>query len=438
MGFLDDTWFHRSYWVYGRSFAGGHNGYYQAGKYTPSGRILVADDSNVYGFGRKPQYLKWTTTIEHQLFSASKKAAEQALAEGEPGAQRAARRGETNTNMVRFERKQSLNPKDTPLAVMAWVNAEQPSGVVVARGGPAVGYALALAQGRPRWFVRTASDKVASVTGPSSIVGGWVHLAGVLTKDKKLELYVNGKLVAAEVSPQFIPSDPAQSLELGGDDGGAVGDYQSPSRFLGTMDELRLYHGELTAGEIAALAGPDASSRSVKPKSASLRLYCSFDDGDANDQSGNDNHGKLDGNRATPGKFAGAIRFQGGGGGVPGGPDSFVQHQWTKDLPLMVRALVKAGDVLFMAGPADLIDEEETFQKLAAKDPYVQVQLQQQDDAFEGKLGARLQAVSAADGKTLFEFHLNSLPIWDGMAAARGKLYLSTSGGSVHCFGESR
>src|SRR4029077_6417475 len=66
MGFLDDTWFHRSYWVYGRSFSGGHNGYYQAGKYTPSGRILVADDSHVYGFARKPQYLKWTTTMEHE------------------------------------------------------------------------------------------------------------------------------------------------------------------------------------------------------------------------------------------------------------------------------------------------------------------------------------------------------------------------------------
>jgi hypothetical protein len=100
--------------------------------------------------------------------------------------------------------------------------------------------------------------------------------------------------------------------------------------------------------------------------------------------------------------------------------------------------MAKAGDVLFIAGPADLIDEEETFQKLAAKDPYVHVQLAQQNDAFEGKLGGRLQAVSAIDGKTLFEFHLNSLPIWDSMAAANGKLYLSTAAGAVHCFGESR
>jgi hypothetical protein len=434
MGFLDDTWFHRSYWVYGRSFAGGHNGYYQAGKYTPSGRILVADKSRVYGFGRKPQYLKWTTTMEHQLFSANKQAAEQALAEGEPSAQRAARRGETNTNTVRFEKKESLSPANTPLAVMAWVNAEQPNGVIVSRGGPAVGYALAIAQGKPRWFVRTANDKVTSVTGPNSIVGGWVHLAGVLTKDKQLALYVNGRLVETTASPQLVPSDPAQPLELGGDEAGAVGEYQSPNRFLGTIDEFRLYRGAVTAEEIAALASPQGAGKSAAPKGASLSLYCSFDDGNANDQSGNENHGKLDGNRTLQGKFGGAIRFQGGGGAASGGRDSFVEHHWTKDVPLMVRALVKAGDVLFMAGPADLIDEEETFQKLAAKDPYVQVQLQQQDDAFEGKLGARLQAVSAVDGKTLFEFHLSALPVWDGMAAAGGKLYLSTDGGNVHCF----
>ena len=44
-------------------------GYYQAGKFAPSGRILVFDEENVYGYGRKPQYLRWTTTLEHQLFA---------------------------------------------------------------------------------------------------------------------------------------------------------------------------------------------------------------------------------------------------------------------------------------------------------------------------------------------------------------------------------
>jgi hypothetical protein len=73
-GYLDDTWFHRSYWVYGRSFSGGHNGFFQAAKFTPAGQILVHDDERVFGYGRKPQYLKWTTPMEHQLFGAGKEA----------------------------------------------------------------------------------------------------------------------------------------------------------------------------------------------------------------------------------------------------------------------------------------------------------------------------------------------------------------------------
>jgi len=73
-GFLDDSWFHRSYWVYGRNFSGGHNGFYQAAKFTPAGQILVHDDKTVYAYGRKPEYLKWTTPIEYQLFAALKEA----------------------------------------------------------------------------------------------------------------------------------------------------------------------------------------------------------------------------------------------------------------------------------------------------------------------------------------------------------------------------
>jgi hypothetical protein len=193
--------------------------------------------------------------------------------------------------------------------------------------------------------------------------------------------------------------------------------------------------GELAAEEIAALASPEPNSRSVAPKSAKLQLFCSFDDGTANDQSGNNNHGQLSGNRPTEGKLGGAIRFQ--AGGSAGGRDSFVEHHWNKDLPLMVRAMAKAGDILFIAGPPDLIDEEATFQKLAERYPYVHVELARQNDAFDGKLGARFQAVSAADGKTLHEYYVNTLPVWDGMAAANGKLYFSTTTGSVHCYGES-
>jgi hypothetical protein len=257
----------------------------------------------------------------------------------------------------------------------------------------------------------------------------------VLTGEKQLQLYVNGKLAASGESPALVPTDPAQALEIGGDDAGAVGDCQSPSQFIGTIDEFRLYQGELTPAEIASLASPVPSSRDVHPASARLNLFCSFDDGTANDASGNQNHGKVGGKRTTEGKIGTALRFQGGAGGSAG---SFVKRYWAQDVSLMVRAMVKANDVLFIAGPPDLIDEEETFQKIVDRDREVEAQLAQQNDALDGKLGGSLLAVSAADGSTLSQFHLDSLPVWDGMAAANGKLYLSTVNGDVLCFGESQ
>ena len=71
-GFLDDTWWHRTYWLYGSRFISGWCGYFRAGKAAPAGRILVYDDSRIYGFGRKPQFYKWTVPIEHHLFAADK------------------------------------------------------------------------------------------------------------------------------------------------------------------------------------------------------------------------------------------------------------------------------------------------------------------------------------------------------------------------------
>jgi hypothetical protein len=72
-GFLEDHWFHRSYWTYARCFPGGWNGHLAAGRYNPSGRLLVTDDSTIYGYGRKPSYYRWTTSLEYRLFATEKK-----------------------------------------------------------------------------------------------------------------------------------------------------------------------------------------------------------------------------------------------------------------------------------------------------------------------------------------------------------------------------
>ena len=71
-GFLDDTWFHRTYWLYGRTWGSGWNGYFIAGKHVPAGKIMSVSDDRVYVFGRQPQYYRWTTPLEYRLFAAKK------------------------------------------------------------------------------------------------------------------------------------------------------------------------------------------------------------------------------------------------------------------------------------------------------------------------------------------------------------------------------
>ena len=94
---------------------------------------------------------------------------------------------------------------------------------------------------------------------------------------------------------------------------------------------------------------------------------------------------------------------------------------WTLWLPVRIHAMVKAADALFVAGPPDEFD---------AKDPYA---------AFEGRRGARLVAVSAQDGKKLAERALDVPPVFDGMIAAAGRLFIALEDGSLACLaGESR
>ena len=89
--------------------------------------------------------------------------------------------------------------------------------------------------------------------------------------------------------------------------------------------------------------------------------------------------------------------------------------KWQKMIPVRVRAMVLAGGRLFAAGPPDVLDEQ---------DPYA---------AFDGRKGAALQVFSAADGTLLKQQPLASPPAFDGMIAAKGRLYLSTRDGRVLC-----
>ncbi len=88
---------------------------------------------------------------------------------------------------------------------------------------------------------------------------------------------------------------------------------------------------------------------------------------------------------------------------------------WTNWLDVRIRAMVKAGDTLFVAGAPDVLDE---------KDPYA---------AFEGRKGAKLVAVSAKDGTQLSSIELESPLVFDGLIAANNRLFASLRNGSLIC-----
>ncbi|MEY3459815.1 MAG: Serine/threonine-protein kinase AfsK, partial [Planctomycetota bacterium] len=441
MGFLDDSWFHRSYWVYGRNFAGGHGGYYQAGRFAPSGDIMVNGNGYVFGYGRKPEYFRWTTTMERQLYSAAPDPPE--IPEGftklgQAGGKKKA--GVEEGQFAQFARTPALDPSEKPVTVEAWITATAPTGVIVARGGPAEGFAIGLETGKPVFHVRSGGN-LFTATGARRIVGGWHHVVGVLGADRSMQLYVDGELSGEAQAGALISKDPAQGLEIGNDAGSTVSD-NTVTQFVGVIDEVRVYFAEVSAEAVAERFREGAE---MHPEPV---LVVSFDDGTARDMSLHRNNGTLSGGRPVEGRFGQGVQFsarranagkgKAAGSGVPaagGDRNSLIEPRWNVDVPIYVRAMVLSGSRLFIAGPPDLIDEEATFRQLSEKDAAVEQLLAAQADAIDGRQGGRLLAVNADTGDVERSLELDGLPSWDGLSAARGQLLLTTLDGRVLCFG---
>ncbi|MEI7728722.1 MAG: PQQ-binding-like beta-propeller repeat protein [Verrucomicrobiota bacterium] len=455
-GFLDDSWFHRSYWVYGKSFAGGHNGYYQAGKYAPSGQILVFDDKTVYGYGRLSQYFKWTTTMERQMFAASKEAPEvpiQALPvggnqkKGKAKGKAAVAAPGPKTPRITFDDSPKLDPANQAITVAAWIEPHDKDGVIVSHGGGNHGYALTLQDAIPAFSVR-ATKQETTATAARPLGDGWHHVAGVLGLDKSVCIYVDGQLAAQTKAPSLIPQKPNLGLFLGGTGNSLVTSHGNGEPFTGTLDQFFLYHRALDAGEIAELMNQGKRGN----KSQGLVLACSFDTGTARDESGNGIHGVATGTETAKGKVGSAMLFpnptenlaaavpagKAGITNVPARAGSFVKNQWERKVPSFTRAMAMAGKKIFISGPPDTIDEEYAFERLTKHDKAVKQDLAEQDAALDGKRGASLFALDMDSGKMGEGIDMQSPPVWDGMAVARGCLFMSTQDGKVICYGKPK
>jgi hypothetical protein len=97
---------------------------------------------------------------------------------------------------------------------------------------------------------------------------------------------------------------------------------------------------------------------------------------------------------------------------------SKVKSLWEQTIPVRAEALVVAGGTLCLAGAPDVADKQ---------DPW---------GAFENRKGGVLLLLSRTDGRKLAEKKLASAPVYDGMAAAGGRLFIALKNGTLACWGK--
>jgi hypothetical protein len=92
--------------------------------------------------------------------------------------------------------------------------------------------------------------------------------------------------------------------------------------------------------------------------------------------------------------------------------------KWSTAIDMRPRAMVRAGDVLLLGGMSSLAENEnepETFVR------------------FEGNRKGFLWFISANDGTKVSTINLEAPPIWDGIAVANERLYISRADGVIEC-----
>lgn len=93
-------------------------------------------------------------------------------------------------------------------------------------------------------------------------------------------------------------------------------------------------------------------------------------------------------------------------------------HLWSEVVDLHPRSLIKSRNYLFIGGTPGFAQ---------TKDPYM---------AFTGREGGILRIIDASNGQQRAGYKLDSPPVWDGMAAADNRLFISMEDGTIQCFGK--
>ena len=160
-------------------------------------------------------------------------------------------RGSTSKK-TRFELKQGVElpysqapmVKGRAFTVSATLTPKAASGVVVAHGGMRCGWALYVKDGRLILATRT-NETLKLVASREKLPAGKVAITAKLAKDGGVTFTANGQDLGSDgkqAGPLFdMPHEP---LAVGYEAASAVGDYESPHKFPGTIEGLSIELGK--------------------------------------------------------------------------------------------------------------------------------------------------------------------------------------------------
>ena len=127
--------------------------------------------------------------------------------------------------------------------------------------------------------------------------------------------------------------------------------------------------------------------------------------------------GKL---KLTPAKHRGKGKDK-----VPVKPKVETGYLWSKNYPILARAMCKAADTIYVAGPRDVLEEKNR--------DYDKEKAREQVAHWQGEKGSVLLALSAKDGSQIASTNLDAVPAFDGLITAGRRLYMTTTDGRVIC-----
>ena len=108
-----------------------------------------------------------------------------------------------------------------------------------------------------------------------------------------------------------------------------------------------------------------------------------------------------------------------------------IKYRWTRGVPLLATAMAATEDAVFIAGPPD------KFSPIGEGEAALQLKdIETALAAWRGEEGGIVYAVSTKDGKEVSTAKLSSPTVFDGMAAANGRLFLSLRDGTLVCLGK--